>query len=53
MNISSDTANAAGQRRELSTVRLPGRDGCYVLFAAAALAAKRAKTFQPASTTGS
>ena len=29
-------ADAAGQGRELSTVRMPGRDGCYVLFAATA-----------------
>jgi hypothetical protein len=29
-------ADAAGKGRELSTVRLPGRNGCYVLFAAAA-----------------
>ena len=29
-------ADAAGKGRELSTVRLPGHNGCYVLFAAAA-----------------
>jgi hypothetical protein len=29
-------ADAAAQGRVLSTVRLPGRDGCYVLFAASA-----------------
>ena len=29
-------ADAAGQGEKLKTVRLPGRDGCYVLFAAAA-----------------
>jgi len=29
-------ADAAGKGRELSSVRLPGRAGCYVLFAAAA-----------------
>jgi hypothetical protein len=29
-------ADAAGKGQELSTVRLPGRDDSYVLFAAAA-----------------